>query len=43
MPGDRIKMSVELICRCAMEQGLRFASAKAAAPSVPASFSKIHD
>jgi elongation factor Tu len=25
MPGDRIKMSVELICPVAIEQGMRFA------------------
>lgn len=25
MPGDRIKMTVELICPIAIEQGMRFA------------------
>jgi elongation factor Tu len=37
MPGDNVSMEIELIQPIAMDEGLRFASARAAAPSAPAS------
>ena len=37
MPGDNISMEIELIAPIAMDEGLRLRSAKAAAPSAPAS------
>jgi len=37
MPGDNITMEVELLVPIAMDEGLRFAIARAAAPSAPAS------
>ena len=37
MPGDNVQMTIELIAPIAMDEGLRFAIEKAAAPSVPAS------
>jgi len=36
MPGDNVKMVVTLIAPIAMEQGLRFAIARAARPSARA-------
>ncbi len=36
MPGDNVQMEVTLITPVALEEGLRFASVKAAAPSAPA-------
>jgi elongation factor Tu len=37
MPGDNVTLGVKLIAPIAMDQGLRFAIAKAAGPSAPAS------
>ena len=41
MPGDNIKMVVTLINPIAMEEGLRFACARAARPSAPASWRRF--
>jgi hypothetical protein len=41
MPGDNVTMDVELIAPIAMEEGCASPSAKAAAPSAPASSPQI--